>query len=240
MAFDMTMLKRHSLPVILTVVLLLMTSLASAQNRGAHPDGPLPISPAPAAVGPFSTITATEAAELFRQGTERVAKNDFSGAESLLRRALTLAPDDPTLHHYLGYALWKKNNRDEADNEFKEALRLDPKNAYTLYFLGRIAAEQGSPKRAMSYYEAEIALGNPVYDTYQRLSQGYLQEGQANQALSMVQLALRNTPWDGSLHYLLARIYQTRGNLAAAKEEFDASSRLRDTDQQSIRDLLEM
>jgi predicted Zn-dependent protease len=75
--------------------------------------------------------------QLFREATDLFASGQFSEAVPLLREATKLAPDEPTLCHYLGYALWKENRWKEAGQEFEKALHLDPKNVYALYFLER-------------------------------------------------------------------------------------------------------
>jgi len=189
-------------------------------------------------VGPLEHHLFDRAEKLFNNATDLFAKDQFSEAVPVLQEAAKVAPGEPIIHHYLGYALWKGNRFHEAGQEFEEARRLDPKNAYTLYFLGRVFDAQSETSAAIHSYESDLALGEPVYDTYQRLAEAYLRRGDPKKALDMVQRALQKTPWESSLHYQLARIYQKTGRLKEAKEEFDTTDRLKQSDQASIQKLL--
>ena len=73
--------------------------------------------------------------EIFHQATGLFADNQFSKAIPLLRQAATLAPKEPVIHRYLGYALWKEDHLKETAHELEEALHLHSKDVFTLYFL---------------------------------------------------------------------------------------------------------
>ena len=216
-------------------------SPARCQSPQGAPGAPTrPQEPAPEAAGHTASVPQDQAEQLFRQATDLFAANKFSDAVPVLQLAEKIAPREPVIHHYLGYALWKANRFQEAQVELEQARRLDPKNAYTLYFLGRVLDSQVQTAAAIHAYESEFALGPPVYDTYQRLGENYLRRGDAKKALEMIQKAIQITPWESSLHYQLARIYQKTGRVQEAKEEFDATDRLKQSDQVSIQKLLGM
>jgi Flp pilus assembly protein TadD len=159
-------------------------------------------------------------------------------AVPLLRRASDLAPNEPGIHHYLGYALWSSGKPDDAAVAFTKALELAPDNAYTMYFLGRIAASQGETSRAIELYESVVASGNPIYDTLQQIGKAYLREGKTQKALEATQRALQQQPLDGALHYQLGRIYLQLNRRGQAQDEFDTAKRLKAADQEAIRKLL--
>jgi len=192
------------------------------------------------AVGPEASELQGKAAQLFREAKELFADKQYAKAVPVLQEAAQVAPTEQVIHHYLGYALWKEDRFKEAGQEFERARVLDPKNAYTLYFLGRVFDAQGETNAAIRSFESEFALGTSVYDTYQRLAVAYLRRGEPKKALEMVQRGLQATPWESSLHYQLARIYQQTGHPKEAKEEFDATNRLKQSDQASIKKLLDL
>ena len=138
----------------------------------------------------------------------------------------------------MGYALWSSGKSEEAAAAFEKALELAPDNAYTMYFLGRIADSQGRINRAIGLYESAIASGNPVYDTYQQVGKGYLRQGQDQKALEATQLALQQKPLDGALHYQLGRIYLRLNRRTEAQDKFETAQRLKAADQEAIRNLL--
>lgn len=180
------------------------------------------------------------AQKLFDRAAILIKQGRYSEAVSLLRSAIKLAPGQASFHHYLGYALWKLDRWNEAQAEFENAHRLDPKNPYTCYFLARTAASLGHLDQSIEYYEDVLGLGPSIYDTNQRLGQAYLDKGKLGKARVRIEAALEETPWDGSLYYQLGRIDQRERRTAQAQEEFAAASRLKHVDQTAIRQLLQL
>jgi tetratricopeptide (TPR) repeat protein len=185
--------------------------------------------------GPGANCTPQD---LFAKASDLIKGGHYSAAASLLRQAATLAPGEASIHHYLGYALWKLNQWAGAAAEFQKAHQIDPKNPYNCYFLARIAQSSGHLDRSISFYEALLNLGAPIYDTNQRLGQAYFDKGELGRARVRIQGALNETPWDGSLYYQLGRIDQKMHRPAQAREEFQAAERLKQVDQASIQRLL--
>jgi tetratricopeptide (TPR) repeat protein len=179
-------------------------------------------------------------AELFTQAAELINKDRPGAAIPLLRKALQWAPREGRIHHYLGYALMKVGQQAEAKKEFEEALKLEPDNPYTQYFLAQMLYSENQVDQAIRLYEKIRASGEPLYDTYQRLGQAYARKGELAKAQEMTQQAIRQTPWDGALRYQLARIYQRMGRTKEAQQEFETGERLKRMDQSSIQTLLQL
>jgi tetratricopeptide (TPR) repeat protein len=186
-----------------------------------------------------SSVSANPA-ELFTQAAELINKDRPGAAIPLLRKALQLAPREGRIHHYLGYALMKVGQQAEARKEFEEALKLEPDNPYTQYFLAQMLYSENRVDQAIRLYEKILASGEPLYDTYQRLGQAYARKGELAKAQEMTQQAIRQTPWDGALRYQLARIYQRMGRAKEAQQEFETGERLKRMDQSSIQTLLQL
>src|SRR2546426_577004 len=91
------------------------------------------------------------------QAAELIEKDQFSAAVERLRKAAALTPNQARVRHYLGYALWKLGQTGPATIEFERALRLDPQNTYTRYFLGRIAYSQDRVDQAIKFFESVLA-----------------------------------------------------------------------------------
>ncbi|MBZ5561504.1 MAG: tetratricopeptide repeat protein [Acidobacteriia bacterium] len=181
-----------------------------------------------------------EVEDLFRRAADLIYKDRPAEAIPLLRKALELAPNEGRIHHYLGWALMVGSQLPAAQREFETALKLEPGNVYSEYFLALTLDMQGSREKAFTLYEAILASGNVIYDTYARLGQAYARKKELNKALPMIQQALRQTPWDGALHYQLANIYRQMGRKAEAEEEFATGERLKRKDQSSIQKVLEL
>lgn len=181
-----------------------------------------------------------QARQLFEKATALFRVQHYSEAIPLLRQADSLAPDQASIHHYLGYALWKLDQWSSAQAELEKAHQLDPHNPYTCYFLARTAQSLGQSRRAAAFYQDELSLGPAIYDTDKRLGEVYVDEGDLGKARELIETALRDAPWDGSLYYELGRIDQKESHPAQAREELAAASRLKNVDQASIKQLLQL
>ena len=59
-------------------------------------------------------------------GADALDKADWDGAAENFRKGIALAPNEPSLHHKLGTALFLKGDAKGAVDQFEEALRLSP------------------------------------------------------------------------------------------------------------------
>ncbi len=71
-------------------------------------------------------------------------------------------PDDPELHQLAGVASMALNDLENARRHLEAALREDPENAHTLYFLSKYWHERGFPRKAEE--AAERALSYHPHD----------------------------------------------------------------------------
>ncbi len=219
------------------VVLLAVSVSGRCQtpNQSGQSAGGLGTSPAIQ-----SSSSILQARQLFQEAAALFRGQHYPEAIPLLRQADALAPDQASIHHYLGYALWKLDQWSSAQVEFEKARQLDPHNPYTCYFLARIAQSLGHPRRAAAFYQDVLSLGPAIYDTDKRLGEVYLDEGKLGKGRELIEAALRQTPWDGSLYYELGRIDQEENHPAQTREEFAAANRLKSVDQTSIQKLLQL
>ncbi|MGH9452028.1 MAG: tetratricopeptide repeat protein [Terriglobia bacterium] len=187
-----------------------------------------------------STAVGATATQLFDQASALIKAGRYSDSIPLLQRAEAMAPGTASIHHYLGYALWKLNRWEAAKTEFEKARRLDPQNPYTCYFLARIAQSLGHSDQSIADYEEILKLGPAIYDTHQRLGQAYLDKGEIQKARTQIAAALTAQPWNGSLYYQMGRIDQKERRLAQSRAEFAAAERLKRVDHASIQRLLQL
>ena len=79
-------------------------------------------------------------------------------ADSASRRALDLAPHLAEAHASRGLAVSLTGRFEEADREFEEAMRLNPKSFEAAYFYARSCVAQGKPDEAAKWYERAVAV----------------------------------------------------------------------------------
>jgi tetratricopeptide (TPR) repeat protein len=135
--------------------------------------------------------------------------------------------------------LFTKRDLAGARREFLRIVELAPPALHSRYYLGRIALLEAKPAEAVRWLEPAADAEPPVFDAASQLTKAYVQTGQLDKASASIERALRVTPWDGSLHYRLARIQQQLGQQDLASKEFAASVKYKAKDRVSVESLLE-
>ncbi len=79
-------------------------------------------------------------------------------ADTASRRALELAPQLAESHASRGLAVSLTGNFEEAEGQFQEAMRLDPKSFEAAYFFARACMAQGKSEEAAKWFERAIAV----------------------------------------------------------------------------------
>ncbi len=82
-----------------------------------------------------------------------IKKEDFLGAEQALKASLLIQPNDPQTHYYLGSVYKENNNFNEAEKEYKIAIKLAPQTLLprqALYELYRTKFDDEKIKELMN------------------------------------------------------------------------------------------
>ncbi len=87
---------------------------------------------------------------------------DYDKAKEVLKRGITLLPDDWMLHYNLGIAYKITGELDSALYEFDRALRIRPDSAAIYTMMGSVYIHKGEIKEAMSLLDTAIN-GKPDY-----------------------------------------------------------------------------
>lgn len=113
----------------------------------------------------------------------RASGND-GGAESALRKGLTYAPDNASLHYALGLTLIRQRKVQAAVAELAAATRLAPEDARYGYVYGVALHDTGKPVEGMKQLEVVLAHHPEDRDVLQALVAYYRQAGDAQRALA--------------------------------------------------------
>jgi TolB-like protein/Flp pilus assembly protein TadD len=100
-------------------------------------------------------------------------------ADSASRRALELAPHLAESHASRGLAVSLTGQFDEAEKEFQEAMRLDPKSFEAAYFFARSCIAQGKAEEAVKWFERAIAVRPDDFAALIILAGAYMELGRA-------------------------------------------------------------
>jgi tetratricopeptide (TPR) repeat protein len=129
---------------------------------------------------------------LFRGGAHDQA-DDWPEARAALQRAYSLAPDQPLVLNYLGYAqLVRRENMAEAERLVREAHRLAPDNAAITDSLGWALYLKGELPEAIQLLE-QAAEGEPAdVEINEHLGDAYFTAGRRTEARFAWRAALVN------------------------------------------------
>jgi adenylate cyclase len=84
---------------------------------------------------------------------EGAAEADLEAAERNSQQALSLAPNLPESHSSRGFVLALGKRYDEAEQEFKEAIRLNANNFDAYYYYGRACFARGRIKESADWFQ---------------------------------------------------------------------------------------
>jgi len=158
------------------------------------------------------------AGELRRQG-------DHTNAVAQFREAIRLNPSLPGAHFELAEELRTSTDpalTAQAEDEYKAALKVNPYNALSWRQLGGIMAQKGDFKTAEEDYKEALALQPKDSDAKTGLAIVLISLNQTNQAISLLESALKDDPTNIVAHYRLSMLYRRAGRTADAERETEA------------------
>ena len=140
------------------------------------------------------------------------AMGELERARDALVQALQRAPRFADLHHQMGLLERARGSYQEALNEFRVALEINPR--YTLARLDVAAAlfDLRRWKEARAVYRDVVAGGIRSSDIYLQVGEAEEQLGNLEEAESSYREALRLNPGEVEAHYFLGRLYRKRGD----------------------------
>ena len=106
-----------------------------------------------------------------------------------------------------GDEYYDKGMLDEAIEEFKEVLEIDPDDAETCYNLGNAYVDKEMFDEAISAYKKVIELNPGFIDAYVNLGTVYLDRGLTDDAIALYQQGAKLNPDDAYLCYYLGEAY---------------------------------
>ena len=128
------------------------------------------------------------------RGVRALDSGDFNAAAQSFRKAVDLAPENPSLHHKLGTALSLAGNTNAAVEQFQEAVRLSPSFAQAHYSLGVLLAANGRRQEAVERLSAAVRYQPDYIEARLQLAEALRQVGQLEQSLGQYRDVLAIDP----------------------------------------------
>ena len=124
----------------------------------------------------------------------RILSNDARGAESDLKEALNLDPNNDNVTLQYGNLLWKTDRKQEAKQMYSTLLQRDQKNRFALEALGYLSRDLGDTKGAEMYFTRMAAAYPDDYVPYVALGDLYTNLRQFAKAEANYQKAYKLAP----------------------------------------------
>jgi VWFA-related protein len=145
---------------------------------------------------------AGDAKELLARGAGLISSKPAE-AVKLLRQALQLDPDLPTLRYQLGLAYHAIGDEADAAGELREAVNRAPDSAAAHNYLGIVLFQMGDAKAALEEFRAAATLAPKDPNAHFNLGEAMARTGDSAAAVEELRLATELVPGDTGLVRLL-------------------------------------
>jgi tetratricopeptide (TPR) repeat protein len=142
---------------------------------------------------------------------------------TLFRQGLVDVPNDYRLHDALGAAYAIRGQRDPAEREWKEALRINPTSLEPLTSLGVLYAEEGRFEQALPLLEGALVMNPNSAEIHLNLGGAYAETGRMDLAEQHLRAAVTLSPINFNSHNVLGRLYFDSHRIPEAEEQFRES-----------------
>jgi tetratricopeptide (TPR) repeat protein len=145
----------------------------------------------------------------------------------LLHEALARHPQEPDVHHLLGWAATQQRRYEDAIAHFREAVRLKPDAAGSYNNLGLLLLEQDRLGEAIESFKAAVSVQPTYIDALTNLSLALCRANLSEHALFFLQEALKLDPSCADAHHYSGYAYMMLGRLDEAERHLSAALQLR-------------
>lgn len=170
-------------------------------------------------------MTAPDSAEIhMMMAGELGRQGDHTNAIAQYREALRLNPALPGAHFELAEQLRSSSDaalNAQAEAEYKAAIHINEYDAISWRQLGGIMTAKGDFKAAEEDYKRALALQPKDSEAKTGLAIVLLSTNQTNDAISLLESAIKDDPTNLVAHYRLSVLYRRIGRTAEAQRETD-------------------
>jgi len=163
-------------------------------------------------------------------------ERQFTAAVQEWRKAYELSGNEVEIGKQLVLALFQTQDFTDAGKVLQGLLAQRPKSADLNYLFGFTLLSLKQPREAAHYLETSLQMDPGSLPAHSSLAQAYLAMGESKRAIPHLKAALPMDR-DGSIHYQLARAYQSSGQLELARtmlQQYQQMHNARQNEQQIL------
>lgn len=139
---------------------------------------------------------------------------------ALTRHAISVTANNCMMHALLGSALMEKNSVDEAIEEYRKALAINPAISEVHLHLGIALAEKGQVDQAVEQYRQAVVLDPANSLAYINLGTALAEQNQFEQAVQQYRKAIELDPANSLAYDNLGRVLAKAGRLPEAIAQY--------------------
>ena len=162
----------------------------------------------------------------------KLARNDVAGAEKALQEASTRLPKSPEPRTYLGEFYLAHARAPEAEQQFRQALAIDPKYGPALMNLAAMQVKAGQTDQADQTYRQAAALPDRQYKPVH--AEFLFQSGKRDQAIAEFEKLAAADPADLNLRTKLVEAYLLLNRAGDAEKVLTAALKKNGLDQDAL------
>lgn len=136
------------------------------------------------------------------------------------KKAIDLAPHQPGTHMHMGEAYWYIGKWQSAEAEFQAELENDPNNCIARWKLANSMLEANdSTDDALTHLNHTIDQCPSLMQARVDRARALVRLGKQSDALPDLEMAVKESPREPTIHFLLAAVYRAQGKSAEAQQE---------------------
>lgn len=153
--------------------------------------------------------------------------HNYDSALVEYKKAIEMAPNEPGTHMHMANAYWLVGKWKSAQEEFKAELLNDPNSCIAHWKLADAILEANdSNDQALSEVNQAIDRCPTLMQARVDRARALIRMGKQVDALPDLEAAVKESPSEPTIHFLLASVYRTQGKTAEARQEMQTYSRL--------------
>jgi len=218
---------------------LSQASLIVEQLRKVAPDDPEVLYAAYRAYADLSgesmlalSLAAPDSAQMHQMlAHEESRQGNTNGALEQFRKAIAINPHLPGIHFELGELLRISQNdavKQQAEAEYRLALKDNPQHEKTILRLAEIDAEKGRIEESYKGYSRAVELQPSDADARLGLAKALIAMKQSDKARKILEETVQIEPTNATAHYRLGALYRQEGRSDDAKKEIELYKKYKD------------
>lgn len=164
------------------------------------------------------------------QGILLARTGNFDSALRMFEEGIEVAPDDPELHYHVGLVHLRRNEDALAETAFLKVVSLDPQYQDAYLSLGDLYERHGQIDEALTAFAKGFEVnptspggGNARIKLFLLEGNVLARRGAFDDALKLLEQALRFSPDPAPIYFNIAQIYLSRGDLVKGEEALNST-----------------